>query len=85
MNQVTYYPFYTITGFLWYNARQRCGIYVDDQRAFMQKERSFTKANIANRLNMGLGGMTALELNNLRTFRLCIIVSPNSTRHAQNN
>jgi len=34
----------------------------------MQKDGSFTKANIADRSNTGLGGVTDLEMNNLRTW-----------------
>jgi hypothetical protein len=70
MNPAIYFPVYTFKGFLWYNKRRRCEIYEDNQRAIMQKERSFVTANIADRLNIGLGGMTPLELNNLRTLTL---------------
>jgi hypothetical protein len=50
----------------------------------MQNERSFAKANIAGRLNIGLVWMTPLELHNLCTLTLHITMSPSySTHHAQ--
>ena len=48
-----------------------------------RKEASFAKANIADRLNIDLGVMTDLELNNLNTFTLYIILSPSSTHYAR--
>jgi len=53
MNPATYFPFYTVTGLLWYSNGRKFGIYVRmTSSALVQKEINFVKANIADRLTL---------------------------------